>query len=127
MRPKEVLFNLIRKAVHLPWLGSFIRWIFTHMSFVLPLNYLRKTDTLVAFYHPHPSYPIHILLVPLRAISGLDDLTTGDADFLTDLMECAKSLVKEFQLDQKGYRLILNGGSYQDIPQLHFHLISEAK
>jgi len=36
-----------------------------------------------------------------------------------------KCLVKEFELDDGGYRLIVNGGAYQDFPQLHFHLISD--
>jgi diadenosine tetraphosphate (Ap4A) HIT family hydrolase len=34
-----------------------------------------------------------------------------------------QSLVTEFQLS--AYRLVVNGGEYQDFPQLHFHLISE--
>ena len=28
-------------------------------------------------------------------------------------------------IPKKGYRLIVNGGEYQDFPHLHFHLISE--
>jgi diadenosine tetraphosphate (Ap4A) HIT family hydrolase len=31
--------------------------------------------------------------------------------------------VDEFQLP--AYRLIVNGGEFQDFPQLHFHLISD--
>jgi diadenosine tetraphosphate (Ap4A) HIT family hydrolase len=34
-----------------------------------------------------------------------------------------QSLVEENQLS--AYRLIVNGGEYQDFPQLHFHLISD--
>jgi diadenosine tetraphosphate (Ap4A) HIT family hydrolase len=34
-------------------------------------------------------------------------------------------LITEFKLEDSGYRLITNGGIYQDIPQLHFHLISD--
>jgi hypothetical protein len=33
--------------------------------------------------------------------------------------------VKEYNLEQCGYRLILNGGINQDFPILHFHLIAE--
>jgi diadenosine tetraphosphate (Ap4A) HIT family hydrolase len=36
-----------------------------------------------------------------------------------------QSLVDEFQLT--AYRLIVNGGEYQDFPQLHFHLIAEVE
>jgi diadenosine tetraphosphate (Ap4A) HIT family hydrolase len=28
------------------------------------------------------------------------------------------------RLKEAGYRLIVNGGKYQDVAQLHFHLVS---
>jgi diadenosine tetraphosphate (Ap4A) HIT family hydrolase len=35
--------------------------------------------------------------------------------------------VSELELERAGYRLVVNGGKYQDVAQLHFHLISEIK
>ena len=93
------------------------------MSFALPLQRLRETDTLLAFYHPKPSYPYHVLLVPKKAIASLKEIDPRDAAFLSDLYATVQSLVEEFQLS--AYRLIVNGGDYQDFPQLHFHLISD--
>ena len=94
------------------------------MSFLLPVKRLRETETLLAFPHPQPAYPLHILLVPKRAIPNLTALTSADAGFTADLFSTVASLVVEFNLEQHGYRLIANGGPYQDVPQLHFHLIS---
>jgi len=108
-----------------PLAGYFIGWLLAHMSFVLPVRRLRETDTLIAFYHPRPSYPTHILLAPKKSLAGLADLTQHDQDFLIDLVECVQSLVDELGLQDPGYRLIVNGGGYQEVPQLHFHLISE--
>ena len=93
------------------------------MSFAIPINRLRETDTLIAFYHPKPAYPFHILLVPKKAIATFKELDTKDVSFLTDLYSTVQGLVEEFHLT--AYRLIVNGGEYQDFPQLHFHLISE--
>jgi len=105
--------------------GLLIGWMFTHLSFAIPLKRLRETDTLVAFYHPRPSYPLHILLVPKRAIASLRDLSSSDTDFLVDLYNTVQSFVDELGLEQTGYRLIVNGGEYQQIHQLHFHLVSD--
>jgi histidine triad (HIT) family protein len=105
------------------WLAPIIGWIFAHMSFAIPIQRLRETRTLVAFHHPRPSYPFHVLLVPKNAVASLKDLDARDAIFLTDLYSTVQSLVEEFHLS--AYRLIVNGGEYQDFPQLHFHLISE--
>jgi histidine triad (HIT) family protein len=103
--------------------GSLIAWMLAHMSFLIPVQRLRETSTLVAFYHPQPNYPVHILIVPKRAISNLLEITPADEPFLVDLFACVRELVLELHLDKQGYRLVANGGEYQDIPQLHFHLI----
>ena len=97
--------------------------MFEHMSFAIPATRLRETETLMAFYHPRPSYPFHILLVPKKAVASLKELDAKDSAFLADLYATVQSLVEEFHLP--AYRLIVNGGAYQDFPQLHFHLISE--
>jgi histidine triad (HIT) family protein len=106
-------------------LASFlIGFVFAHMSFAIPVQRLRETKTLLAFYHPKPSYAMHILLVPKRAVASLMALAPNDTAFLTDLMTTVQGLVRELNLEPAGYRLIANGGEYQDVPQLHFHLVS---
>jgi histidine triad (HIT) family protein len=102
-----------------------IGWIFAHMSFVIPVERLRESDTLLAFFHPKPSYKFHVLLMPKKSVHSLKDLDPGDTKFLTDLYSTVQSLVEEFELT--AYRLIVNGGEYQDFPQLHFHLISDVE
>ena len=92
------------------------------MSFANPAKRLRETDTLLAFYHPKPSYPFHVVLVPKQAIPTLMELDPA-SEFLSDLLATVQSLVTEFQLP--AYRLVVNGGEYQDFPHLHFHLISD--
>jgi histidine triad (HIT) family protein len=92
--------------------------MFEHMSFAIPVKRLRETDTLLAFYHPKPAYPFHVILVPKKEIPTLKDLDPNDSIFLGDLYSTVQSLVDEFEL--KAYRLIVNGGEYQDFP----HLIS---
>lgn len=94
------------------------------MSFAIPVNRLRETETLIAFRHPRPSYPLHILIVPKKALTSPADLKPEDAEFLVDLFATVGSLVSEYELETPGYRLIANGGSFQNVPQLHFHLIS---
>jgi histidine triad (HIT) family protein len=103
-------------------LTGVIGWMFTHMSYVIPVNRLRETDTLLAFHHPKPAYPFHVILVPKKEIPALTDLDPNDSAFFRDLYSIVQSLVDEFHLP--AYRLIVNGGEYQDFPHLHFHLIS---
>ena len=93
------------------------------MSFVIPVNRLRETKTLLAFYHPKSSYSFHVLIIPKKSVKNLKDLDIKDTEFLSDVYATVQSLVDEFKLP--AYRLIVNGGEFQDFPQLHFHLIAE--
>lgn len=96
------------------------------MSFALPVDRLSETSTLLAFRHPAPAYPLHVLLVPKKPLATLADLDPlADSAFLTDLYATVQTLVKQFNLTEGGYRLIVNGGKFQDFPYLHFHLISD--
>lgn len=112
----------MRRVFNLPLLSRTIGWVFAKMSFILPVNRLRETDTLLVFYHLKPAYPFHVLIVPKKAVQTLADLDVNDIAFLKDLFFVVQNLVEEFHLS--AYRLIVNGGEYQDFPQLHFHLIS---
>jgi len=94
------------------------------MNFAIPVKRLRETETLMAFYHPKPSYRFHVLLVPKKAVKSLQEFDPNDSAFLTELYSTVQSLIDEFQLS--AWRLIVNGGEYQDFPQLHFHLISSS-
>ena len=117
----RLLFRLARSS-----LAAFlVGWSFAYFSFALPVKRLKETDTLIAFHHPQPSHPLHILLVPKRARRNLPALSPSDADFSADLWAVVAELVAELNLEAGGYRLVANGGAYQDVPQLHFHLISD--
>lgn len=102
-----------------------IGWMLAHMTFALPVKRLRETSNLLAFHHPAPVYPFHALIVPKKPVASLAKLEPDDTAFLTDLFATVQSLVQEFNLAEGGYRLIVNGGAYQDFPQLHFHLVSD--
>lgn len=118
---KKIVLSLARTSLG----GFIIGWLFAHLSFAIPVDRLRETESLLAFWHPSPTYATHILVVPKRQYSSLMELPTEDVTFMQDLFEVVKSLVEEFKLEEGGYRLIVNGGASQDVAHLHFHLVAE--
>ena len=118
----SLTFRMLRRFPRL--VQAFLPWILTQMSFAIPVHKLRETPSLLAFHHPQPAYPVHILIVPRRAIASLAELSAADAALLVEVMQTAQELVKELGLERSGYRLIVNGGAYQELAQLHWHLIS---
>lgn len=99
---------------------------FSHLRFALPLRRIRETPALIAFHHPKPAYRVHILIVPKRAIPGLEALDESDSELLLEIFQVAGYLIQDFGLEGMGAQLIVNGGKYQDVPQLHFHLVCDS-
>jgi len=85
---------------------------------------LLETPTLAAFHHPEPGYPVHILIVPKRSNKDISEISKADNQFLIDLFETVSNLVGKYNMEEGGYRLVVNGGKNQDILLLHFHLIA---
>jgi len=108
------------------WIGGLIlHWIIAFFSFVIPREELIETDSVLAFHHPSPSYPLHILIVPKAKFRSIKDLPSTDLVFESGLFMAVNELVQRFGLEDCGYRLIANGGSAQEVDHLHFHLISD--
>ena len=117
-------FKLLQVIIQLRLIREMFFWGLENMSELLPVNKISETDSLICFYHPQPAYPVHILLVPKKDIRDLSQLDPLEDEFFPDLFMTLRKLVEELDLENKGYRLIVNGGEYQEFPQLHFHLVS---
>jgi histidine triad (HIT) family protein len=116
---------ILLRLARFPAAGWFMAFVLAHAAFLLPAKRLFATRTLLAFYHPQPSYPVHILLVPRRRVTALTAPGASEAEFLQDLFAAVRHLVQMLELEPAGYRLIANGGAYQEVAQLHFHLVSD--
>jgi histidine triad (HIT) family protein len=118
------VFNAARRLLR-GCLGKvFLGFLFKYMRFMIPARKLVQTSTLTAFYHPQPAYPVHILIVPRKPIPGLQALGLQEKELLSEVFETVQRLVAELGLQESGYRVIVNGGAYQELPLLHFHLVS---
>ena len=111
-------YNFLR----LPIIYRIFIWMLNKVPFAIPVKRLRETDSLLAFFHPKPTYPFHVILLPKKAILSFSDFDPTDI-FLKDVAVTTQGLVAEYRLT--AYRLIVNGGEYQEFPHLHFHLVSD--
>ncbi len=74
--------------------------------------------------HPEPAYPLHLLLLPKRAYPDWSSIPLDEISILSEYYELTCDLIREWNLDKQGYRIIVNGGKYQEFPHLHIHLVS---
>ncbi len=94
----------------------------------LPADKVFENERILAFKDIHPVAPIHILIVPKKAIPDLQSVTSEDLPLIGEIIEVAKTLAKRYNITD-GYRLLTNNGSLagQIIFHLHFHLIGGRK
>lgn len=116
--------TLLKKLVDRRGTKRLIAWMFVHARKLLPITPLRENAHWVAFCHPAPAYPVHILIVPKAAVSNWLVLDAQGAALMADFVSLSQSMIRDFELEPAGYRLIMNGGPNQTFPQLHFHLVA---
>ena len=89
----------------------------------LPAKILFESDSIIAFPDINPSADIHILIVPKKHIGGIQDIKAEHGALLAEVYQVVKNKVKEFNLENDRYRVVVNGGKAQHVPHLHFHLL----
>ena len=90
-----------------------------------PAEIIYEDDEVVAFKDINPQAPVHVLIVPRKPIPKLTDADESDTAMLGKMVMIARKIAKDFNLDQDGFRLLMNQGKNggQTIYHLHFHLL----
>jgi histidine triad (HIT) family protein len=82
-----------------------------------------ENDHILAFRDINPQAPFHILVIPKRHITTLNDL--DDAQLGGQILQASIEIAKQEGLAEDGYRTVLNcnknGG--QAVYHLHLHLL----
>jgi histidine triad (HIT) family protein len=84
-----------------------------------------QDEQITAFHDNQPKAPVHILLVPNEHIESVNAVRPEHEGLLGHLIVVAQKLAKEIELEQRGYRLVINTGkdAGQTVFHLHLHLI----
>ncbi len=90
----------------------------------IPARIEHEDDLCLAFHDVAPQAPVHLLVIPKRAIPSLAEVTAADTPLLGHLVAVASSCAQKLGLED-GYRLVVNCGSDggQTVPHLHVHLL----
>jgi histidine triad (HIT) family protein len=84
-----------------------------------------RDDLVTAFRDHRPAAPVHILIVPNKAIATANDLTEDDEQLAGRMLLVAARLAAREGIAESGYRLIINSNrdGNQEVYHLHLHLI----
>ena len=100
---------------------------FGKFSKALPVKRIKETKKAIAFWHPKPSYHIHILVVPKKQIKNFSSIKETDFKYTLEVFKLANEIISDMRLKDTNYSLVINGGDKQEVKQLHLHIISDIK
>lgn len=87
----------------------------------IPKEFTYEDEDIMVFPDINPLKPIHLLVMPKKHLKDFLDLE--DPILLEKLKNVIRKMIKEQKLEDKGYRLVVNGGGAQIIDHLHVHLV----
>jgi histidine triad (HIT) family protein len=92
----------------------------------VPSTPLYRDDRIYAFKDINPQAPAHVLIVPCRHISTLDDLTPEEDALVGEMVRRASAIAHELGYRGRGYRLVCNCGAEagQSVFHVHLHLLA---
>jgi len=84
-----------------------------------------EDDKVFAFEDINPQAPVHILVIPKKHITSLNELSEEENSLIGYLLLTCSKIAREKGLTEHGYRVVTNcgRGAGQSIFHLHFHLL----
>lgn len=91
----------------------------------IPADIIYEDDQCIAFRDLNPQAPVHVLVIPRRHITSLNEAGQTNELALGQLLLAAARVAKSEKLSEAGYRTIINtgAGAGQSVFHLHLHIL----
>ena len=91
----------------------------------IPANIVYESESALAFRDINPQAPTHVLVIPRKHISTINDIEEADRELVGDLYMAAKAIAVEEGIDEAGYRAVMNcnEGAGQSVFHIHLHVL----
>lgn len=91
----------------------------------IPADIVYESESAIAFRDISPQAPTHVLVIPRKHISTINDLDEGDRALVGDLYMAAKAIAAEDGIAESGYRAVMNcnEGAGQSVFHIHLHVL----
>ena len=93
----------------------------------IPSQKVYENDYVYAFRDINPQAPVHVLVIPKKHFSSLNDIGSADDRELAECLRAVRLIAAQENLSG-GYRVVSNCGAdaCQSVPHLHFHILGGA-
>ncbi len=91
----------------------------------IPADIVFESESALAFRDINPKAPTHVLIIPRRHVSTINDIEPGDESLVGSLFSAARKIAAEEGLADDGYRVVMNcnEAAGQSVFHIHLHLL----
>ena len=91
----------------------------------IPADLIYESETAVAFRDINPMAPTHVLVIPRKHISTINDIAADDEAIVGSLYTAAREIAAEEGIADVGYRAVMNcnEGAGQSVFHIHLHVL----
>lgn len=92
----------------------------------IPADIIYEDDEVLAFRDIAPQAPVHVVIIPKKALTSIADAGQGDQALLGKLLLASAAVARELGVETSGYRVVTNVGAHggQSVFHLHLHLLA---
>lgn len=92
----------------------------------IPANIIYEDEKSLVFKDINPQAPIHLLIIPKKAIDKVSSASIKDAPLLGHLLFVAGEVARKLKCED-AFRLVINNGekAQQTVFHMHIHLLSQ--
>ncbi len=92
----------------------------------IPADIVFENDDVLAFNDVNPQAPVHLLIIPKKHISTVNDVDEDDQVLMGKLFSAAKTIARQRGVSDEGYRMVVNcnEGAGQAVFHIHMHLLA---
>ena len=94
----------------------------------LPAERVYEDEHCLVIHDIHPQAPVHVLVIPRKAMTNLNDAAADDQQLLGHLMLVVPKVAAQLGI-ASGYRVIINNGANagQTVFHLHLHVLGGSR
>lgn len=95
----------------------------------IPAKIVYEDAATLAFEDIRPQAPVHILVIPKSHVEKTADLTGSHVHMIGRLVLAAASIARSKNIEEPGYRIVLNCNrdAGQEVFHIHLHLLGGRK
>lgn len=92
----------------------------------IPADIVYEDEEVLAFRDINPQAPLHVLVIPKKRVSTLNDVAEEDDRLLGKLLRVARDIAKQAGHADDGYRVVMNcnQAAGQTVFHIHLHVLA---